>query len=82
MKLIILFLVIATFHVSANSYGQNISLHVKGESFKSILTKIRKQSGKDFLYNSQQIDEDKKMNLSITNKPLASSTHITSRSAI
>ncbi|MDR3009542.1 MAG: TonB-dependent receptor [Sphingobacterium sp.] len=76
MKLIILFLVIATFHVSANSYGQNISLRAKGESFKSILTKIRKQSGKDFLYNSQQIDEDKKMNLSITNKPLAEALRI------
>ncbi|TCR08615.1 TonB-linked SusC/RagA family outer membrane protein [Sphingobacterium sp. JUb20] len=69
MKLIILLLIIASVQVSANSYGQNVTLDAKKETFKSILSKLRKQSGKDFFYNSSQVNEHQLLTLYINNKP-------------
>lgn len=68
MKLIILMLCITSLHVSAISFGQHVTLQANGESFKSVLAKIRKQTGKDFLYNSKLIDENEKVHLSVQRK--------------
>jgi TonB-dependent SusC/RagA subfamily outer membrane receptor len=38
-------------------------------TFKSILSKLRKQSGKDFFYNSSQVNEHQPLTLYINNKP-------------
>ncbi|WP_187773907.1 TonB-dependent receptor [Sphingobacterium hotanense] len=68
MKLIILLLCIGSIHVSANTYGQNVSIHAKGERFKQVLAKIRKQSGRDFLYNARLVDENKRVDLVVQDK--------------
>ena len=68
MKLIVLLLCITSLHVSAISLGQNITIQANGESFKSVLAKVRKQTGKDFLYNSTLVNENEKVHLSAQNK--------------
>ncbi|MGH2622831.1 MAG: STN domain-containing protein, partial [Sphingobacterium sp.] len=68
MKLIILLLCVGSIHVSASTYGQKVSFNVKGERFKQVLAKIRKQSGRDFLYNAAQVDENKRVDLSVQDK--------------
>lgn len=69
MKLIILFLTIASVQVSANSYGQNVTIRAEKESFKSVLGKIRKQTGKDFLYNTREVNEHQIVNFTVRNQP-------------
>lgn len=67
MKLVMILLTVASVQVSANSYGQNVSINVQRTSFKSILGEIRQQTGKDFLYNTSIVNENKKTNLKVTN---------------
>ncbi|WP_180268435.1 TonB-dependent receptor [Sphingobacterium sp. 1.A.4] len=68
MKLIIFLLCISSIHVSAITYGQNVSINAKGERFEEVLAKIRKQSGKHFLYNVRVVDENKSVDLVVKNK--------------
>ena len=65
MKLIAFLLCLGSIQVSALTYGQTVSIQAKGERFKTVLAKIRKQSGRHFLYNSRLVDENKKIDLFI-----------------
>lgn len=67
MKLVMIFLTVASVQVAAHSYGQNVSIDAKRASFKMILGEIRKQTGKDFIYNSSVINEYKKVNMTVDN---------------
>lgn len=69
MKLVMIFLTLASIQVSANSYAQRVSISAEKASFKSILGEIRKQTGKDFLYNSSVINEYKRTNLNVKEMP-------------
>ncbi|MBD1420949.1 TonB-dependent receptor [Sphingobacterium chuzhouense] len=75
MKLIALFLTIASLQVSANSYAQNVTIRAEKESFKSILRKIRKQTGKDFLYNTREVNENQIVNFTVRNEPWLKALH-------
>lgn len=70
MKLIIVLLCITAVHVCAAGYGQNVTLKTEGATLKTVLGKIRKQTGKDFLYNSRLVNEDQRVYLDIRNVPL------------
>lgn len=64
-KLVIALLGINTLQVNASSYAQNVTIRAKGESFKTVLGAIRKQTGKDFLYNNRAVDEHQKVDMNI-----------------
>lgn len=68
MKLVILLLCVSSIHVSALTFGQNVSINAKSEKFKDVLAKIRRQSGVHFLYNSRLVDENKLVSLVVENQ--------------
>ena len=67
MKLTLLFLIMTTFYVSANGLAQTVTLNAKSQSLKSIFHEIRKQTGKDFLYNSNLVNNLQKADLHVSN---------------
>ena len=71
-KLVIALLTINTMQVNASSYAQNVTIRAKGQSFKTVLGAIRKQTGKDFLYNNKAVDEYQKVDMNIKDQPWTS----------
>ncbi|NQX39037.1 TonB-linked outer membrane protein, SusC/RagA family [Pedobacter steynii] len=55
MKLTTFILIITLAQVSAKGFGQGISLHEDNTPLEKVLESIRKQSGYDFIYNSNDI---------------------------
>ena len=56
LKLTITLLTICCAQLSANVFGQRITLNEQGTSLKKVLNKIEKQSGYTFFYNKREID--------------------------
>lgn len=67
MKLIILLLTIACVQVSANSYGQYVTIEARNKPFKAVLAEIRNQTGIDFIYNTRNVNEYENVNLRCEN---------------
>jgi len=65
MKLIIILLTASFLQVSAASYGQKINITVKDASLKDVFKKIRKQSGYNFLYDSDMLNDANPVNLTV-----------------
>ena len=70
MKLTIIVLIATCLHVSASSYAQQISLNVKNTSLQNVFKDLRKQSGYNFLYDSDMLNETTPVTLSVKNVPL------------
>ncbi len=59
-----------SFHVSANSYGQKISLNKKNVNLETLLKDIQKQSGYNILYKESLIAHIRKIDVKFQNIPL------------
>jgi len=70
MKLIVILLTVSFLQVSAASYAQKISLTVKEASLQSVFKKLRKQSGYNFLYDSDMLNDAKRVSISVDGAPL------------
>jgi TonB-linked SusC/RagA family outer membrane protein len=70
MKLIIILLTASFLQVSAASYGQKISITVKDASLKDVFKKLRKQSGYNFLYDSDVLNAAGPVNVSVKDASL------------
>ena len=56
--------------LSSQVKAQNITIESKQESLRSVMDKIERQSGYDFWYDKNTINESLKITISFTNQPL------------
>ncbi len=70
MKLTIALCIVVLMQVNANTYSQNISLHVRNAPLENVLTMISKQSGYNFIYNSIMLKEASPVTLEVKDKSL------------
>jgi TonB-linked SusC/RagA family outer membrane protein len=71
MKLTVVLLVAAFLHVSATTHAQKINLDVKNGALESVLTKLGKQTGYNFLYNSKMLKAAKPVTMSVRDMSLS-----------
>ncbi|HEY8398363.1 MAG TPA: STN domain-containing protein, partial [Flavihumibacter sp.] len=70
MKFLAIFMLAVCMHVSATGYSQRISLTVKNASIEKVFREIRRQSGYNFVYTKQLLQDARKVNLHVENAPL------------
>ncbi len=70
MKLIVILLTVSFLQVSAATYAQKVSITVKDGSLHDVFKKLRKQTGYNFLYDSDMLNDAKPVDLSFINTPL------------
>ncbi|WP_293301301.1 TonB-dependent receptor [Pedobacter sp. UBA4863] len=70
LRLIIIFLMVGFIHVSASSYSQTITLHVKQLPLATVLESIRKQTGYAVYANVLHLKETKPVSITAKNMPL------------
>lgn len=70
MKLTILLITLACLQVSAATFAQNITLHEKNASLRSVLADIQQQTGFDLFYQDQFL-KDTPVTIDVKNQPLA-----------
>ncbi|GAA4792158.1 TonB-dependent receptor [Olivibacter ginsenosidimutans] len=70
MKLTGFLVLFAFLQLSASSFSQTITLHVKQEKLHAVIQAIRKQSGYNFLYNDRLLHKSKPVTLSISQQPV------------
>ncbi|HAL53695.1 MAG TPA: SusC/RagA family TonB-linked outer membrane protein, partial [Sphingobacterium sp.] len=71
MKLTALFLVLATVHISAKSFGQKVTLKEKNTTLEKIFNKISAQTGYDFLYTKKSIGKSDRASIEVENVDLS-----------
>lgn len=69
MKLSIFLLVVACLKVTANGYSQ-VSLSEKNATMSSVIKKIQKQTGYDFLYGAQVLERAGTVSIKVNNQSL------------
>lgn len=67
MKLTTFFLILATIHLNAKTFGQKVSLNEKNSSMERVFNKISSQTGYDFLYTKSAITSLDKVNINVKN---------------
>jgi len=67
MKLAIVILIAAVFHVKGNTYAQKVSLNEKNSNLVNVLQKIGDQSGYDFLYSNSLLKNAKTITIDLKN---------------
>lgn len=70
MKITCLLLWLFILQVSANTYGQKISIHVRNADFEEVLLDIQRQSGYNFLYGAELPRMAQKVSVSINSATL------------
>ncbi|MGZ3874435.1 MAG: SusC/RagA family TonB-linked outer membrane protein, partial [Mucilaginibacter sp.] len=70
MKLTFVFCMCALLHVTAATYGQNITLKVKNVPFEQLMEQLSRQSGYHFLYDENLINQGSPVTIDVKNKPL------------
>lgn len=70
MKLTFLLLLAAMLQVNASTLAQNISIKVVNVPIEEVLNKVQSQTGYDFLYNAEVLENIKPVSLDVKNKPL------------
>ena len=70
MKLAIVILIAAVFHVKGNTYAQKVSLNEKNINLVNVLQKIGDQSGYDFLYSNSLLKNAKSVTVDLQNVDL------------
>lgn len=70
MKLTIVLFTIALMQVRANGFAQKISISVKNASLTELITKLRKQTDYNFLYNSVSVSSIKPISIVFNNAEL------------
>jgi len=70
MKIFSILIFGACMQLSATGFGQSINLNLKDAPLKKVFREIEKQSEYSFVYSNQQLEKEKKINLSVTNGTL------------
>ncbi|MNJ87295.1 Vitamin B12 transporter BtuB [compost metagenome] len=70
MKLIVFFLLTSLLQVSASGFAQRVTLSEKNAKLEQVFSKIRKQTGFDFLCDADIIKQTKRITLDVKNSPL------------
>ncbi len=70
MRLTAIILIATMMQVSANGFGQHITLKTKGAPLSKIIKEIRTQSGFDFFYDTELIKKTKPVTISVINAPI------------
>jgi TonB-linked SusC/RagA family outer membrane protein len=67
MRLTIVLLLVMFVQVSANTFGQSITLNVKNAPLSKIIKEIRTQSGYDFFYSKDLLSRTKNITINVKN---------------
>jgi TonB-linked SusC/RagA family outer membrane protein len=70
MKLSTVLLLLTIMQVSASSYAQKITLKANRMSIAAFFAQVQKQTGYDFLYNSDDLEAARPITVNIENMPL------------
>lgn len=70
MKLSTIFLLATCLQVSANGISQNVTLSKKGSSLQKVFKEINKQTGYQFFYKDELLNQAGKIDLNVLNTPL------------
>lgn len=70
MKLTIVLLLTGTLGVSANGFTQSVTLHLKNATLKQTIREIQRQTGFNFLYTKQMVENTPLVNVQVTNVSL------------
>src|SRR5579863_9054101 len=70
MRLTAIFLLLALMQVSAKSWSQKLTLNVKDAPLEKVFKDIRKQTGYDFLYNDDWLQDAKRVTIDVTGADL------------
>ncbi|WP_170123327.1 SusC/RagA family TonB-linked outer membrane protein [Pedobacter nutrimenti] len=70
MKITLLLMTLGLLQVSAATFGQRITLSEQNTPLKEVLKKIKSQSGVNFLYADDILEQSKKVNIKLNNSPL------------
>jgi len=70
MKLTLIIFMCSLMHVTAASYGQNVTLNVRNIPFDQLLDNVSRQSGYHFLYDEKLIAAAKPVSISLKNVPV------------
>ena len=70
MKLTIVLLLTATLGVSANGFTQRVTLHLKNATLKQTFREIQRQTGFNFLYTKQMVENTPLVNVNVINVSL------------
>ncbi|MCC8423590.1 SusC/RagA family TonB-linked outer membrane protein [Mucilaginibacter sp. UR6-11] len=76
MKLIIVIITLGFLNVTAATKAQQLTLNVKKASLKKIFGEIRKQTGYDVFYQSEQINHTQPVTVTFQGKPLTEALDI------
>lgn len=71
MKTSALLLIISTLSLSANTYSQNLSIHVNNATLKEVVDIIKQQSEYSFVYEDAQIDLNSKVSVSLNKETIS-----------
>jgi TonB-linked SusC/RagA family outer membrane protein len=72
MKLVIVILITSLMQVSAAGFSQTVTLREQNASLESIISKIRSQTGYDFVYDFRLLENTKKVNVNLNKEALES----------
>src|SRR6185312_5735615 len=70
MKMTIVLLTIACLHVSAKGHAQSVTLSVKNAPLEKVFKELKKQTGYDFWYESELLQNAKNVTLEVKNASL------------
>ncbi|MGN6510234.1 MAG: SusC/RagA family TonB-linked outer membrane protein [Chitinophaga sp.] len=70
MKLIFLLTVVATFETSASGWAQTVTLSVRNAKLEKVFLEMRRQTGRQFVFNSQMLDKAARVTFSVKEVPL------------
>jgi len=76
MKLVIIMMIAALTQVSAAGFAQRVSLKEKNALFDTVIEKIGKQTGYDFVFDSKTIRNNTRITVNLKNVPLEEALNI------
>lgn len=76
MKLIIVLMTTFLIQASAVGFAQKVTLNETGASLGNVINKIRSQTGYDFVFNSKEVENAKKVNINLRNVELEEALRI------
>ncbi|ATL47757.1 SusC/RagA family TonB-linked outer membrane protein [Chitinophaga caeni] len=77
MKLVMCLLLGCSLHISAKSYGQQVSISAKGARLEAVFQEIKSQTGYTFVYNTEWLREAKLVDLQVQNIPMEQALQLT-----
>lgn len=72
MRLTAFLVLVFSFHATARTSGQQVTLHVKEASLRQVFRQIKEQTGYSFVFTSQMLERSNPVALSVKDEPLQS----------